>query len=268
MTSVPVSARITSWAWGALIALLYLFLLAPILVVLVMSFDTRAYLSFPPESFSLASYGKVLTNQKFVHAFFSSLGVGAAVGILAVIAGVLIAYALTRFRFPARNAVSFFVISPFLVPHIVLAVGLLLIFAQLGLLDTYVAVVLAHLGITIPYVVRTVSISLLAVDQRVEEAARVHGASPAIVFRRVTLPLIRPGLIAGAAIAFLVSFDESTISLFIVNTRVSLLPVEIFHYIEIRTDPQIAALSVVLILISVMLVVLVERLIGLRKALR
>ncbi|MCL2893189.1 ABC transporter permease [Brenneria tiliae] len=254
-------------AWHALIALIYLFLLAPIIVVLIISFDTRQYLSFPPESFSWGSYRKVIDNAEFIAAFWRSLVIGVTVGTIAVIAGILLALAITRYRFRGRRLISFLVAAPFLVPHIVLAVGLMLVLAPLGLLDSYGGIILAHLGITIPYTVRTISMSLLAVDPRLEEAALIHGARPFRVFRCITLPLIRPGLIAGAVIAFLISFDEATLSLFIVSTHTSTLPTEIYRYLEYSTDPQIAALSVMLILISVLVVVILERLVGLRKAL-
>jgi putative spermidine/putrescine transport system permease protein len=254
-------------AWAALLTLLYVFLLAPIIIVFIISFDTRQYLAFPPESYSLGSYVKVFHNAKFISAFGRSLVIGLVVGIVAVAAGMLLSLAMLRHTFRGKALVNFLVLAPFLVPHIVLAVGILLVIAPLGLLDSYPGIVLAHLGITIPYTVRTITMSLMAVDRRVEEAALVHGASPAKVFWRITLPLVRPGLIAGAVIAFLISFDEATISLFIVSVKASTLPTEIYHYLEYSTDPQIAALSVILILISIVMVVVVERLIGLRKAL-
>lgn len=254
-------------AWRTLISLIYLFLLAPIIVVLIISFDTRQYLSFPPESFSFGSYSKVLNNAEFIAAFWRSLAIGIIVGTIAVISGILLSLALTRFRFRGQQLIAFLVAAPFLVPHIVLAVGLMLVFAPLGLLDSYGGIILAHLGITIPYTVRTITMSLLAVDTRLEEAALIHGARPFIVFRRITLPLMRPGLIAGAVIAFLISFDEATLSLFIVSTHTSTLPTQIYHYLEYSTDPQIAALSVLLILVSVVVVVILERLVGLRRAL-
>lgn len=253
-------------AWRLLIGLLYVFLLAPIIIVFVVSFDTRQYLAFPPESLSFGSYVKVFQNADFISAFWRSLLIGAIVGLGAVTVGTLISLALTRYRFRGEGAVNFLVIAPFIVPNIVLGVGLVLVLAGFGLLDTYPGIVLAHLGITIPYTVRTVSMSLMSVDRRVEEAALVHGASPFNVFWRITLPLIRPGIIAGGVIAFLISFDETTISLFIVSVRSSTLPTEIYRYLEYSTDPQIAALSVVLILISVAVVIVLERLIGLRKA--
>ncbi|MDR3471102.1 MAG: ABC transporter permease [Devosia sp.] len=255
------------FAWNALIALIYLFLLAPIIVVFVVSFDTRQYLAFPPANYSFGSYAKVLHNSAFINAFWHSVAVGLVVGLVAMALGMLLSLALVRYRFRGKGVVSFLVVAPLLVPHIVLAVGLMLVIAPLGLLDSYPGLVIAHIGITLPYTVRTVSMSLSSVDRRVEEAALVHGASPLTVFRRITLPLIRPGLIAGAVIAFLISFDEATISLFLVQTKVSVLPTQIYHYLEYATDPQIAALSVLLIAISILVVVVVERLIGLRRVL-
>lgn len=254
------------WSWRLLIGLVYLFLLAPILIVFIVSFDTRQYLAFPPESLSLGSYGLVFQNATFIGAFWRSLLIGIVVGFGAVAIGTLLSLALTRHRFRGEGAVNFLVIAPFIVPNIVLGVGLVLVLANFGLLDSYPGIVLAHLGVTIPYTVRTVSMSLMSVDRRVEEAAMVHGASPLKVFWRITLPLIRPGLIAGWVIAFLISFDETTISLFLVSVKASTLPTEIYHYLEYSTDPQIAALSVILILISLLVVIVLERLIGLRKA--
>ncbi|WP_136684054.1 ABC transporter permease [Falsirhodobacter xinxiangensis] len=248
------------------LTLLYLFLLAPIIVVFIVSFDTRQYLAFPPESWSFGSYTKVFANEAFIAAFGRSVVIGLVVGLVAVAIGMLLSMALVRYKFRGRDTIGFLVLAPFLVPSIVLAVGLMLVLSPMGLLDSYAGIMLAHLGITVPYTVRTITMSLMAVDRRIEEAAMVHGASPFTVFRRITLPLVSPGLIAGGVIAFLISFDEATISLFIVSIRTSTLPTEIYRYLEYSTDPQIAALSVVLILISVAVVVLVERLIGLRKA--
>lgn len=264
MQNSPLLGRV---AWNTLIVLLYVFLLAPIIVVFIISFDTRQYLAFPPGEFSLGSYAKVFANAKFISAFGRSLIIGAIVGVVAVSAGMMLSLALVRYRFRGKGAVNFLILAPFLVPHIVLAVGIMLVMAPLGLLDSYPGIILAHLGITIPYTVRTITMSLMAVDTRVEEAALVHGASPLMVFWRITLPLVRPGLIAGTVIAFLISFDEATISLFIVSVKASTLPTEIYHYLEYSTDPQIAALSVILIFISIGVVIAVERLIGLRKAL-
>ncbi|WP_431285220.1 ABC transporter permease [Humitalea sp. 24SJ18S-53] len=262
------ASLLTRVSWGALITAIYIFLLAPLLVVFVISFDTRPYLSFPPAGFSFGSYIAVAKNEGFVRAFGVSLLVGVVSALLALAAGVPAALLLTRQKFAGRGALSALFLSPLLVPHIVLAVGILLVLAPVDLLDSYTGLIMAHVGITIPYVIRTVSLSLASIDPASEESARVHGASAITVFRRVTLPLAAPGLLAGGVIAFLVSFDEAVIALFIATNRVSTLPLAIYHYIEFRTDPQIAALSVILIMVSMLLMVLVERVVGLRRALK
>jgi putative spermidine/putrescine transport system permease protein len=261
MTSLPRAA------WRILIAGIYLFLLAPLLVVLVMSFDTKPYLAFPPAGVSLASYAAVLANADFAQAAGASVLVGAVVALLALGVGVPASLVLTRPGWRGHAATSGLFLSPLLVPHIVLAVGILLVLAPIGLLDSYSGLILAHVAITIPYVIRTVSLSLGGIDRACEEAARVHGASAFTTFARVTLPLAAPGLIAGGAIAFLVSFDEAVIALFIANSHVNTLPLAIFRYIEFRTDPQIAALSVLLILGSVLVMLAIERVLGLRRVL-
>lgn len=236
-----------------------LFLLAPLIVVLVVSFDTSPFLTFPPKGFSFQSYVGVLHNEAFLRGFQVSLVVGLVVTVLATGLGVAAALALTRHRFAGRGAAAGFFVSPLLMPHVVLGLALLLLLGPAGLTATYPGLVLAHLGITVPYVIRTVVASLSTADTRCEEAARVLGADAFTTFRRVTLPLIRPGVLAGAVISFLISFDEAVISMFITGPATSTLPVELMHYVEYRTDPQVAALSVCLVVISVVAVVLVER---------
>lgn len=254
--------------WRTAITLIYLFLLAPLIVVFIISFDTRPYLSFPPAGFSLGSYRALVHNGAFVHGFIVSVMVAAIVSFLSTVLGTSSALALARYEFRGKALLTWIFISPLLVPHVVLGMSLMLVLSPLYLTDTYTGLVIAHLGITLPYVVRTVSMSLMTMNRQCEEAAGVLGAHPLTVLRRVTLPLIWPGLAAGAVIAFLISFDEAVIALFIVGANASTLPVEIFRYVEYKTDPQVAALSVALILLSLVCVVLIERTIGLRKSLQ
>ncbi|MQA06072.1 MAG: ABC transporter permease subunit [Streptosporangiales bacterium] len=261
-------SRPASYAWRALITVLYLFLLAPIIVVLVISFDSQPYLRFPPQGFSLQWYADLASNTAFLTGFRVSAIVGVAVAVLATVVGVPAAIALYRHRFRGSGAVTGLFIAPLMVPAITLGLALMLVLTPLGLTGTYPGLMLAHLGITVPYVVRTTMMSLMTADTSCEEAARILGAGPVTTFFRVTLPLVRPGVLAGAVIAFLISFDEAVISLFVVGSGTTTLPVEIFRYVQYRTDPQVAALSVVLIAISVALVVIVERAVGLRRALR
>ncbi|MFS3133951.1 ABC transporter permease [Gluconacetobacter sacchari] len=260
------SPRAGTFCWHLLVALLYAFLLAPLAVVLVVSFDTRPYLSFPPATVSLHSYAAVLRNPAFRHAGLTSLTVGAAAASLSLVLGTAAAFALARGTFRGRAYVQWLFLSPMLVPHIVLAVGLMMTLQPLGLLDTLGGLVLAHIGITVPYTTRIVSSSLAALDRSCEEAARLHGATPWQTFARVILPGLRPGLVAAGLIAFLFSFDESVIALFIAGNDATTLPLAIYQYIQFRTDPQVAALSVLVVALTMIPVAIVERGISLRRA--
>lgn len=268
MSTDSLTRRFGRYSWGGLITLLYLFLLAPIIIVVVISFDTQSFLSFPPQGFTLDWYARLADNASFVRGFQVSLVVASCTCLLATVVGVPAALALSRRRFRGRGALTSLFVAPLMVPTVVLGLALLLVLSPLALTGSYPGLVLAHLAITIPYVVRTTSMSLLTTDAACEEAAKILGANSLNVFRRVTFPLIRPGVLAGAVIAFLISFDEAVISLFVVGPSATTLPVEIFRYVQFRTDPQVAALSSVLIAISLVLVVVVERAIGLRRALR
>ncbi len=260
--------RLARTGWSMLVMILYLFLLAPVLVVLVMSFDTQSFLSFPPQGFTFDWYASLAENSDFLTGFQVSVVVGAGTCAAATAIGLPAALALARYRFRGENAVSNLFLSPLLVPTVVLGLALLLALTPAGLTGSYPGLILAHLAITTPYVVRTTLIALTSSDLACEEAARILGAGPWRTFRRVTLPLAAPGVLAGAAIAFLISFDEAVIALFVVGPDATTLPVEVYEYVEYRSDPQIAALSVVLIAISLLFVVVIERVIGLRKALR
>lgn len=260
--------RVGRLAWRSTILLLYLFLLAPVLVVVMMSFDTQSYMAFPPQGFTLDWYARLTENTAFITGFQVSLVVGVCTCALATAIGVPAALALARHHVRGHGAVSSLFLAPLMVPTVVLGLALLLTLSPWGLTGSYPGLVLAHLAITTPYVVRTTAMSLLTADLACEEAARILGANGWMTFRRVTLPLAMPGILAGAVIAFIISFDEAVISLFVVGPSATTLPVEIYKYVEYRSDPQIAALSVVLIAISLLFVVVIERIVGLGKALR
>ncbi len=255
-------------SWRTLITVLFVFLWAPIVVVAIISFDTSTYMRFPPDGFSFDSYATVFRTPEFMTGFRVSLVIAAAVAVLAVTLSVCAALAMHRYGFRGRAAVSGLFLSPLLVPNIVLALALLLLFSPLGLTNSYWGLILAHLTICIPYAIRTISVSLSTADTACEDAARVLGANGWATFRRVTLPLIRPGVVAGAVMSFLVSFDEAVLSLFLSGFHVTPLPVELLHYVETQAGPEVAALSVVLIAVSLVVMVVVERSMGLRRALR
>lgn len=254
-------------AFGILVALLYVFLLAPLIIVALISFQSNQYLSFPPEGFTLRWYAQLPQQTTFMQGAKISLIVSVFVTFFVLLLGVPAALAFNRYNFPGKKALEALFMAPLLVPSIVLALGMVLLFTPLGLTNSYPGLIIGHVAITIPYVVRTTLMSLATADTSCEEAARVLGANPLTTFTRITLPIIRPGVIAGAVIAFIVSFDEAVISLFIAESGLPTLPVDILRYVEQSADATVAALSVVLIAISLVVVVIVERVMGLRKAL-
>ncbi|WP_120520949.1 ABC transporter permease [Arthrobacter celericrescens] len=256
-----------TFVFNALVFLLYLFLLAPLLIVVVISFASNQYLSFPPEGFTLDWYAALPGQETFMSGLRISLITASAVTVLVLILGVPAALALARFRFKGKAAIQAFFLSPLMIPSIVLALGLVLLFGPLKLNNTYAGIIIGHIAVTFPFVVRTTLMSLATTDTSCEEAARILGGDSWTVFRRITLPLIRPGVIAGGVIAFIVSFDEAVISLFVAESGLPTLPVQVLRYVENSADAAVAALSVLLILFSMAVVVIVERVMGLRKAL-
>ena len=246
---------------------IYLFLLAPIIAVVLISFNGSSKLSIDLSAPSLQWYSAILNNEGFIEGAKVSFLTAIVVAIVVLFFGVPVALAIARYEFKGKSVVSGLFLSPLLVPTVVLGLGLLLVFQPVGLTGTYPGIIIAHFGITVPYVIRTTLMSLTTSDVSCEEAAKVHGANSLTTFRRITLPIIGPGLIAGGVMAFIISFDEAVISLFVAGSGRTTLPVEMFRYLQYRSDPAVAALSVILIAISVVIVIVVERAVGLRKVL-
>lgn len=258
--------RVSTLLFRALVVVLYCFLLSPLLITIVISFSADPFLSFPPSAWGFRWYGEVVRNATFGTAAQASLMIALSVTAIGLSAGVPAAYAIVRGNFPGRDAILALLTAPLLLPAIVLGLAILLVFVRAGLVATYQGLILAHLCVALPYVVRITAVALSTLKRDAEEAALTLGATPWRTFRHVTLPLMLPGITGAGALCFLVSFDEVVLSLFLTGPRLSTLPVEIFRYVEFRTDPQIAALSVVLIVITVCLVVLVERSVGVMRA--
>jgi putative spermidine/putrescine transport system permease protein len=247
---------------------LYLFLLSPLFIIAILSFNSGSSLNLPLEGFSMRWYGELLGNSSLMDGFKVSLIVGIIIAIVDLFIGVSVAFVIDRFDFPGRSALAGLFLAPLMVPTVVLGLALLLVLSPLFLTGTYLGIAIAHFAVTVPYVVRTTLINLQTADTSCEEAAKVLGAGPVTVFRRVTLPIIMPGVLAGAVMAFIISFDEAVISLFVASSGRVTLPVEMFRYVEFRADPLVAALSFILILLALVAVVVVERVVGLRGALK
>jgi putative spermidine/putrescine transport system permease protein len=249
-----------------LATIVYAILLAPVVVVLVIAFSADTFIVFPPSGFSLRWFERLVGHPALMSGLRLSLIVAATVTGLSLLLGVPAALALARGEFRGRNALKTFFLAPLLLPTLVMGLALLLAFQPLRLTATLPGLVLAHLTVTVPFVVRMMTTSFLTLPADVEAAAATLGAPPWRVAMRVTLPLAAPGLIAAAALSFLLSFDETVISLFVSGPRASTLPVEMVRYVEGRTDPLIAALSVILVTGTVLIVLAVERLVGFTRA--
>lgn len=248
------------------VALLFLFLLGPVLLVFPISFSADTNIAWPPSGWSSRWYRAMLVQPDLGEALRNSLVLAASVTILALVIAMPAAFALGRAKFRGREVLLSALTAPLLLPTIVLGLALLIIFVSRGLVGSWPGLVMAHLLVTVPYALRILLTSLNGLPAAVEEAASSLGAGPWPVFRRITLPLMLPGVVASAAIVFLVSFDEVVITLFIVGPRLTTLPVALYHYVEARTDPMVAAISVLMVLFTLALVVVVERAVGLRRA--
>jgi putative spermidine/putrescine transport system permease protein len=260
-TSGPIA-----WLLALIAAATMIFVLAPLVVTIVISIGTSAFAAFPPRGFTLAWYGKVLTDPEFQRSllFSTMLAFGATAG--ALLLGVPAAFALVRHEFPGRGAAGAALLSPLIFPILITGVALLQLFATLNSSNTPLNMLIAHVLVTMPYVVRTVTGSLLLADTALEDAARTLGAGRWLVFRRITVPQIAPGLAAGSLFAFMVSFDNFPISLWLADAQHNPIPLFIFQRVASVFDPSIAATSTLMILLSMAIVVAMERVIGLRRA--
>ncbi len=247
-------------------ALVYVLILAPIVVVVMLAFSADNFILFPPSGYSLRWFRQLAGNGPLLAALWLSVQIAAVVTVLSLVVGVPAALALAKGRFPGKDALTSFFLAPLLLPTLITGLALLLFFSPLRLTATLPGLVLGHMTVTVPFVIRMMATALANLPDDIEAAAATLGATPWRVVRRVTLPLATPGLIACACLSFLLSFDETVISLFIAGPRASTLPVEMVRYVEGRTDPLIAALSVVLIVATLAVVLVVERLVGVARA--
>jgi putative spermidine/putrescine transport system permease protein len=247
------------------VIVLLAFMTLPTVVVVVASFNPTAILSFPPDGLSLRWYEKALTYPQFRKAAVNSLIVTAASALIALPLGTAAALALVRHR-PRGGAVwNAVILSPLVVPGVAAGLGFLILAAQLGLLQSRWMLIVAHVVVVLPFVVRSVAVSVANLDPMLERAAASLGASPWRTFRRVTLPLLRPGLFAAFLFALIVSVNEFVVSLFISNRVTEILPVAMFTYVVNYTDPTMAALSTLFIAATLVAVFVADRALDLSR---
>ncbi len=240
-------------------AVFVIFMLAPILVVCVVAFTPLGYLSIPTTSFSLRWFRAIFDYPEFVHAFGRSLWLAGVSSAVAITLSVPAALAIARHRFAGREVITALFMSPLMVPPVVLGIAFLRFFTQISLSGTFVGLVAAHVVIVTPFALRLVLAASYGADLRIEHAAESLGAGAATVFRRVTLPLILPGVVSGFMLAFITSFDEVTMTVFVASPATDTLPVRLFLYMQDNIDPMVASISTCLILITLVAMIILDR---------
>ena len=212
-------------------------------------------------------YGEALGHELFQRGMVTSVWLALAATLIATPIGTLAAIGIARTDFAGREALQTFLLAPLIVPTIVVGIAILVACVDLGVKDSAIRLIVGHVVIVLPYSIRTVLASLNRGDVVLEEAARTLGASTTRVFYHVTLPLCRPGVIAGMILAFIISFDDVAVSLFLVDSRNNTLPIAILAYLEYNFDPSISAISALLIFVTLAGAIAIEKVFGLRKAL-
>jgi len=231
---------------------LLFFLVAPVLIALPVSLTPKRFLSMPKGEYSLRHFEKLFSSPEWMMSFAQSAIIGLATAALATLLGTLCAIGLWRLSSRAGEVLRAVLLLPLVVPPIIAAMAFYRLMVPLGLIDTYAGVILAHTVLAAPLVLITVSASLAGFDVRLEQASRNLGASGLTTMRRVILPAIRPGVVAGAVFAFIASWDEIVVTLFLTKFDVYTLPRRIWNGIRENTDPTVAAAAVVLIVITLL----------------
>lgn len=249
-----------------LIFISFLILLAPILIVVAISVNPTREEAFPPNGFSLEWYVEFLQHPEFFHSFFVvSLPIAIITAFIATLLGVLAAYVLVRRELPVENAIQAVLIVPLMVPAVIIGLALMLFFARNDLQYPFFNLIIGHTIIAIPFTFLTAATSLYNVDTELEEAARNLGASHFETFYKVTLPLMRSGLIAGFLFAFIISFSDINVALFLSGGDHITLPLRIFLFLQWESSPIIAAISTVQIGLILVLVLLIGKLVGFKS---
>jgi len=237
---------------------IFLFLIVPIFVIIPISFSSASYLEFPPSGFSLRWYIDFFGGEKWTSATFTSIQVAIVTMALSTILGTLTSLALVRGKFRGKSLIYGIVLSPMVIPIIVIAVAIYYFFSDFHMAGTRLGLILAHTVLATPFVVVNVVASLQGFDITLERAALSLGANRLTTFMKVTFPLIRTGMISGALFAFIVSFDEVVIAIFISGTRNATLPKQMWAGIREAINPTIAAVASLLIVFSILVLLSVE----------
>ncbi|MDI5929997.1 ABC transporter permease [Rhizobium leguminosarum] len=240
--------------FGALVAV---WLVAPNFVVIPISFTAAKSFRFPPPGWSTRWYESFFQDTEWLSSAFTSMQVAIVASILATLLGTAAAYGIVRGRFIGKKAVQAFLIAPMIVPVIITGVGTYAVFLQWGLVGSFSGFVTAHTVLAIPLVVITVGSALVQFDQRLEDAAAICGSSPVTTFRFVTLPLILPSVMTAAVFAFITSFDEVVLAIFLSSPNVRTLPVQLYNSMTQQVDPTVAVAATLMLCLTTIFLTLI-----------
>lgn len=255
-----------AWTVIGVILVTIVFLIAPIAVSILMSFDARGYLGrFPPTEFSLQWYARFFSDTYYLTGLRTSLIIAVIAATVSTVAGVCAAIVLDRYEFPGKQALETVFLSPLVIPAVVIGFSLLLFFALIGVFQGYPRLLAGHIIITFPYAVRTTLAGLTGIRKNLTEAAMTLGANERQAFWDVTFPLARTGMVAGAVFAFAFSMDDVAVSLFLTSPDTYTLPVAMVSMMRTNFDLTIAAASVILMLFTIGLIILLDAIVGLER---
>lgn len=253
----------TSWPVRIIAALLLIFLPAPLVIVIGASFSPGAILSFPPPGFSLRWYQAVLGQEDWVAAFAASAGIAIVAAIATTLVALGAALALDRAPRRIRNAAETFILAPLLFPHAALGIAFLSVLVTIRLNGSMLGVFVSHVVLCAPFAYRPIAVSLHQIDRSVSEAAMILGANTRQAITSVLIPMLRPGLSAALMFSFIISFDEVTVTMFLVGPEFTTLPVKIYSHLADSADPVVAAISTILIVMTSGIILILDRLVGL-----
>lgn len=257
--------KIWHYAFRVICGAIFVFLIAPLLIIVPLSFNAQPYFTFTPEmlafdaeAFSLRWYRDIIDNPQWLHSIRNSFVIGISATLLATTLGTLAALGLTSPAMPYRRTLMAVLISPMIVPIIITATGMYFFYSSIGLAQTHIGIILAHTALGIPFVIITVTATLQGYDRTLTRAAQSLGAPPHVAFFKVTMPIILPGVVAGALFAFVVSFDEVVVVLFMAGFEERTIPRQMWAGIREQISPTILAVATALVLVSIALLTAVE----------
>jgi putative spermidine/putrescine transport system permease protein len=248
-------------------ALFLTFIAAPLVVVILVAFTDKGFISLPFDGASLRWFRAILENDQILDAFLLSLKLALVASTIGVVLAVPAALAIARYRFPGRGALTGFFLSPMMIPAVVLGIAFLRFLSLLGLGGSFWALCATHVIIVLPYALRLALSSAIGLDRDAERAALSCGASRFTAFRRVVLPMIRTGVAGGWVLSFIQSFDELTMTIFVATPGTTTLPVAMYNQIAQTIDPLVASVSTVMIVGTVILMLVLDRMVGLDRVL-